>query len=737
MTTKQCEGAARRMVVGLVGVMAVVTGVLFLRLGLHSEGWDWYLSEFQATVAYSALLHYGEVPWFSYLVNGGEPLLINPQGLVASPTVLWVLLCGPRAGLRWAVGMHAGLGVVAMWLWLRRHIGELGALCAGVGWILSLGFFWRVAVGNDMFMWHVFLPAVLWGVDEVWDAPGWRSAAKAAVVGVVLGYGPVFHAAFYVLIPGLIIWVLVRVFEAIMGGKSVREKLVRAIAWGMVSGIIVAVVCLPRLAMWMQVPMGRKIWFDGVPRWVEAVRGLVDGRLVTVRWLPRVGGGTWGVWETSVALSWMATGAAVLGAIVGIRRAARVWVYAVILIGVGFVLATNFALYRWLFEVTRGQFRVPDRFLMLSSFGLAVLSGCGISAMGAWLPRYVVMALTVLYCAWAVGQAWWWQEAAQRVKTVRAERLPLMDHRRLLRRAGLGTCAVRSNTGEVIFSGNMAVRLMPQPGNDWNMVFAREVAERQGVVPVVTSLTGKIDVSLSHRSIELRDLMPGAEVIVRVLPSLYGECVEVEPADAEVRLLRGRDHLRICNTGSVTARGLRVRARIPTWWRWCRADRGSGNVRFAHDGGLVRNGGFDEGLACWELWNAAQTYSNAVRIVPTWTSAGMRYALRIENPHRALVGVAQRVALKSNTVYRLGGAARSLATTASDILFGGRLAVWQPPQAEREIVWMSEYNDWWQKYLVFTNEVSGTAVLYVHLGYGNVATSGEFTNITLEELLEL
>jgi hypothetical protein len=38
--------------------------------------------------------------------------------------------------------------------------------------------------------------------------------------------------------------------------------------------------------------------------------------------------------------------------------------------------------------------------------------------------------------------------------------------------------------------------------------------------------------------------------------------------------------------------------------------------------------------------------------------------------------------------------------------------------------------------LVFTNQVTGTAVVYVHLGYGKVATTGEFGAIRLERVGE-
>jgi len=67
-------------------------------------------------------------------------------------------------------------------------------------------------------------------------------------------------------------------------------------------------------------------------------------------------------------------------------------------------------------------------------------------------------------------------------------------------------------------------------------------------------------------------------------------------------------------------------------------------------------------------------------------------------------------------------------------LFGGRVGFYIPNQKEKQIVWMSEHNKWWQKQLVFTNQIDGTACLYVHMGYGNISSTGEFTNISLEEM---
>ncbi|NLF38891.1 hypothetical protein GX586_05560 [bacterium] len=143
---------------------------------------------------------------------------------------------------------------------------------------------------------------------------------------------------------------------------------------------------------------------------------------------------------------------------------------------------------------------------------------------------------------------------------------------------------------------------------------------------------------------------------------------------------------------------------------------------------LLKNGTFAEGLASWYCWQGAKEATNAVKAV---VALG-RPALRIENPEAKLIGMQQLVTVESGVVYRLSGAARSVATTDSSVLFGGRLAFYLPPQPEREVVWMSEATNWWEKAVVFTNEVTGVATVFVHMGYGGARSTGEFTNIRLE-----
>ncbi|MCX7847487.1 MAG: hypothetical protein N2595_05625 [bacterium] len=149
---------------------------------------------------------------------------------------------------------------------------------------------------------------------------------------------------------------------------------------------------------------------------------------------------------------------------------------------------------------------------------------------------------------------------------------------------------------------------------------------------------------------------------------------------------------------------------------------------------LLKNGDFSSGIANWTFWRDAKLYPYLIKVVKVPGPTGVRNVLRIENPDKRQVGVQQLARVVSGGVYRLSAAVRSLAGHDTNTLFGGRVAFYLQPQKEFEIVWMTEYNQWWRRELIFTNVVDGVATVYAHLGYGNVATTGEFTDIVLERL---
>lgn len=150
---------------------------------------------------------------------------------------------------------------------------------------------------------------------------------------------------------------------------------------------------------------------------------------------------------------------------------------------------------------------------------------------------------------------------------------------------------------------------------------------------------------------------------------------------------------------------------------------------------LLMNSEFSQGLAHWTPWQYAKQDSNVLAVVTYPGAQGSYRALRIANPRGELAGVQQLVRVVSGEVYQLRAACRSTITNDSKILFGGRVAFYHPPERERQLVWTTEFNNWWTRSLVFTAEASGVGVVLVHMGYGHVASTGEFADVRLEHLV--
>ena len=149
---------------------------------------------------------------------------------------------------------------------------------------------------------------------------------------------------------------------------------------------------------------------------------------------------------------------------------------------------------------------------------------------------------------------------------------------------------------------------------------------------------------------------------------------------------------------------------------------------------ILKNGTFSNGKSFWNPWQNARANSNLIKIVEYKGKSGKYNSLRIENHFKKLIGLNQAVKVKKGRIYKLSAAARSTFTNSSAIIFGGRVGIRLPHRKERALIWVTEFNDWWKKSLLFTNRHSGTAVVYVDMGYGNVISTGEFADVRLEEM---
>ena len=149
---------------------------------------------------------------------------------------------------------------------------------------------------------------------------------------------------------------------------------------------------------------------------------------------------------------------------------------------------------------------------------------------------------------------------------------------------------------------------------------------------------------------------------------------------------------------------------------------------------LLADSMFKEGWHFWQRWCEAAALSNEISLVSAEAVGTGAHAARIENPRTNYFGVQQRADVVSGGVYRLCGTVRSVATNNASMVFGGRIAFYLQPQPQVFLLWYPECNQWTEKSVLFTNQVTGTAVVYAHMGFGNVPSTGEFTNIRLEQV---
>ena len=148
----------------------------------------------------------------------------------------------------------------------------------------------------------------------------------------------------------------------------------------------------------------------------------------------------------------------------------------------------------------------------------------------------------------------------------------------------------------------------------------------------------------------------------------------------------------------------------------------AGDLDFAED--LVANGRFKKQLKAWNYWQNAKTQTNNIVLLRD------EEGVRILNPEKKLIGLAQTINIKSGTVYRLEGKARCQDEERPPY-WGARLALFAKGQKEIQVIWSKASPDWMSKSIVFTNRVEGTGVIFIHMGYGQNASSGDFTDIRL------
>ncbi|MFZ5891994.1 MAG: hypothetical protein ACOY0T_13140 [Myxococcota bacterium] len=559
--------------------VSLLAGALVLWLALHSYGSDWFISHTHADILFTAVHRFGEFPFYSFAFGGGYYFLQDPQSNLYSPANPLVLLAGPTIGLRLAEGLWGVVGCYGFIAWMRRHVSEVAAQFGALAWCVSLGVFWRVTVGNDMFLWHLGLPILLLLIEDVVSKRTWRTAvALGLAVGLFL-LGPTFHTFTYLFVPVLPIFgVLALILERPGPAALGRIALLLLAAFA-----LALVIASPKLACWVKFPMGRPTPDPGVPALKDALGALVN--YTYTEWFkvtmgkppPRARYYYWGIEESAVALPPPAAILMPLGAAAGlyVRKYRPYAIFALLIVALGLTVTACAPLWKLFRELTNGNFRVAPRYLAVAWFGMAILATLGAEALFTrWLRAQA--ALAGLFFTGVVASALWWVYAAGRVEvrqfndTVVPEIInPFTtakeEYEKVSRINGFNEIVFFSEhapfreflEGHGLTNGFLVV------GNDYD----RRRWFNKRPQPVVTGLAPS-DVIVQHTRIKLRNVPADASLSLRLLEPRFGLDVQSVPADAKVSLEWNPRGLVLKNTSQRAIERLVLRPKLPISVAW-------------------------------------------------------------------------------------------------------------------------------------------------------------------------
>ncbi|MEO7034025.1 MAG: hypothetical protein ABI548_09085, partial [Polyangiaceae bacterium] len=543
---------------------------------------DWYISQTHGDIMYTALSRFREWPYFSWVFNGGTYFLQDPQSNLYSPVVPLVMLAGPSMGLRIMGGIWGALGVIAFTSFMRRRVGFEAALFGAVASVLSLGVLWRVAVGNDMFLWHLGLPGILWAVDRVLRE---RSILSMLTFGLVLGLlllGPTFHSFTYLFLPVVPTYVLMELFFK----RPTRKELLH-IALLLAGGCALAVLMIgPKLACWAVFPMSRPTDdFGAIPAltglrqafdYSEARDSVVNSTLL---------GGSpghhyfrgWGREESSIALPWVASVLAIAGMVAALRVPSkrRTGLFAAVVCIWGFTLACNVPVWETFRALTGGNFRVAPRFLGMTAFGLAVFSSLGADELFARLKHRARPTAIGLFVVMACGALWWMQRASQVPRDGRSvadDVNPIAIHpiaaykeeRNAAAKVNSFDSVVRFRHRRDMLEGIGYTDGFYVVGND----YAPHLYPSIHPQPVVILGIKPEQVTVEHLRIKIHDMAPRSRIFLRAQKPAFGLAVVTEPPNAHVRVRQQGPFLVVENHDHSPVARVVLRAEFPVSVLW-------------------------------------------------------------------------------------------------------------------------------------------------------------------------
>ena len=566
-----------------LGAAALLTGTLLFWLSLHCDALDWYISETHADVIYTGLRQFGEFPYFSFVFNGGTYFLQDGQSNLFSPAVPLILLAGPSIGLRLMEGLWGVIGVYAFVGWMRRRVSFEAALVGGVASTTGLGVLWRVAVGNDMFLWHLGLPLLLWAADRVLSERTLNSALWFALGLGALMLGPTFCSFTYLFIPVVPLYVLVELsFQ-----RSGRRELGKISSLFALACALALLMNSIKLAAWLTFPMQRPVGDFGVlPLW-SSIQQLFDYSRVqnvsvaAARYAGKLGGAAqrgWGVWESSTALPPVATLFAALGLVTVplSKHNRRLGVFAVLALLLGLVFTSWAPAWEAFRRLNGGNFRVAQRCLGMSSFAVSVFASLGAEFLfGRWRRAARPLALGVV--AAMLGCVIWWTHSASRTDDGVVE--TPMNPIEVFAEERSAASKVRSFDTLRSYRGQRDILTGTGYTDGFSVVgseYRPKLWASRRVLPVLydghaNANVGAVEqsqISTEHLRIKIRTLPPHSRTFLRIQEPNYGLAVTTTPANAQVNVRSSGDLLLVENPTAQTVDRAVLRARFPISFMW-------------------------------------------------------------------------------------------------------------------------------------------------------------------------
>jgi hypothetical protein len=167
---------------GIFAALAIFYALPFL-MKLEFVGVrDWDLFTTMAAVPVSAILDFGQFPFWNMYLGGGNILFHHPEVLVISPFFPLYLILGPVIGLKLQVAICYFLGFYGSYLLARRlRMSMMAAAMVAVAYFGSVHFALHIAEGHMPFTHFCYLP---WFVYFVFDDQ--KSVRSVILAGVVL-----------------------------------------------------------------------------------------------------------------------------------------------------------------------------------------------------------------------------------------------------------------------------------------------------------------------------------------------------------------------------------------------------------------------------------------------------------------------------------------------------------------------------------------------------------------------